>query len=86
MSWACAMQEDKANLYQFLYHVTIVVTFQVKSCPGSFCFYFADQKLVSTLTKSDQFFCLLMIRTFVNFPRSPRILSAERIRGIRGNF
>ena len=28
-----AMQEEVANLYQLMYQVTIVVTFQVKSFP-----------------------------------------------------
>ena len=62
---SCAMQEDKANLYQFLYHVTIVVTFQVKSCPGSFCFYFcrseisfnSDKKWSILLSADDTSFC-----------------------------
>ena len=81
-----AMQEDIANLYEFLYHVTTVVTFQVKSCPESFFSDFVDWKLVLILIKSNQPFCLLIMRSFLNFLLILRICCAERIRGISENF
>ena len=35
-----AMQQELVNLYQFLYHVTPVVIFQVKSWPDTvFCLF-----------------------------------------------
>ena len=34
------MQQEYGNLYQFLYHVTLVVIFQVNSSPDSiFCWF-----------------------------------------------
>ena len=34
------MQQEQGNLYQFLYHVTLVVTFKVNSWPDSILFWF----------------------------------------------
>ena len=43
-----AVQQDLVNLYQFLYHVTPVVIFQVKSWSDSTFFCFVHWELVST--------------------------------------
>ena len=47
------MQQELVNLYQFLYHVTIAVIFQVKSWPESTSYFFIDWELVSTLLKNN---------------------------------
>ena len=80
------MQQELTNFYQFLYHVTPVVIFQVKKWPYSTFYCFAHQKLVSTLLKNNPAFYLVIIQRFLNFPSIPQIRCAERIRGIGGKF
>ena len=74
------------NLYQFLYHVTPVFIFQVKSWSDSTFCCFVHRELVSTLLKDNPAFYLVIIQSFLNFSSIPRIGSAERIRGIGRNF
>ena len=45
------MQQELGNLYQFLYHVTPVFIFQVKSWSDSTCCCFVHWELVQTLLK-----------------------------------
>ena len=66
------MQQELTNFYQFLYHVTPVAIFQVKSW--------------LTLLKNNQTFYLAIMKSFLKFPLIPRIRSGQRIRGIGGNF
>ena len=80
------LQQKLVNFYQFLYHVTPVVIFQVKSWPESTFYCFVDWELVSTLLKNNPAFYLVITQTFLNFPPIPRICSAERIRGISGKY
>ena len=80
------MQQELTNFYQFLYHVTPVVIFQVISWPDPFRCWFCRLEFSSTSLKSNPAICLLILRSFLNFPSIPRIRSRERIRGIGGNF
>ena len=80
------MQQELVNFYQFLYHVIPVAFFQVKSWSDSTFYFFVHWKLVSTRLKNNPGFYLVIIQSFFNFPPIPRIRSAERIRGINGNF
>ena len=66
------MQQELTVFYQFLYHVTPVAIFQVKSW--------------LTLLKKNQAFYLAIMKSFLNFPPIPRIRSGQRISGIGGNF
>ena len=81
-----AMQQELTNFYQFLYHVTPVVIFQVKSSPYSTFYCFVHWNLVSTLLKNNPVFYLAIMKSFPNFPPIPWIRSAERIRGIGEKF
>ena len=63
-----------------------VFIFQVKSWSDSTFCCFVHWELVSTLLKDNPAFYLVIIQSFLNFPLIPRIRSAERIRGITGNF
>ena len=80
------MQQELTNFYQFLYHVTPVVIFQVKSWPYSTFYCFVHWDLVSTLLKNNQAFYLAIMKSFLNFPPIPLIRSGQRFRGIDGNF
>ena len=80
------MQQELTNFYQFLYHVTPVVIFQVKSWSYSNFYRFVHWDLVSTLLKNNQAFYLAIMKSFLNFPLIPLIRSEQRIRGIDGNF
>ena len=80
-----AMQQELVDFYQLLYHVTPVVTFQVKSWPHSTFCIVVDSELVSTLWKNNRVFYLVIIESFLNFPPIPWIGSAERIHGIGEN-
>ena len=80
------MQQELTKFYQFLYHVTPVVIFQVKSWFDSTFYCFVHWELVSTLLKNNPAFYLAIIQSFFNFPEIPWICSAERICGIGGNF
>ena len=80
------MQQELTNFYQFLYHVTPVVIFQVKSWSYSTFYCFVHWDLVSTLLKNNQAFYLAIMKSFLNFPPIRRIRSAEPIRRIGGNF
>ena len=71
------MQQELANFYQFLYHVTPVFIFQVKSWSDSTFCCFVHWELVSTLLKDNPVFYLVIIQSFLNFPPIPRIHSAE---------
>ena len=81
-----SLQEELVNLYQFLYHVTSVGIFQVKSWFDSTFCCFVHRQLVSTLLKSNPAFYLVITQSFLNFPQIPWIDSAELIRGINGYF
>ena len=74
------MQVDTANRYQFLYHVILVVSL------GIFFADFTDAKLVTTHKNGKTSFYTLIIRSFLNFPPTPQICSAERICEISGSF
>ena len=80
------MQQELTNFYQFLYHVTPVVIFQVKSWSYSTFYCFVHWDLVSTLLKNHPVFYLATMKSFPNFSPIPRIRSAERIRGIGEKF
>ena len=80
------MQQESTTFYQFLYHVTPVVIFQVKSWPYSIFYCFVHWDLVSTLLKNNQAFHLAIMKSFLNFPPILRIPSGQRTRGIGGNF
>ena len=80
------MQQELVNFYQFLYHVTPVFIFQVKSWSDSTLWCFVHWELVSVLLKDNPAFYLVNLQRIVNFPLIPRIRSAERIHGIGGNF
>ena len=80
------MQQELANFYQFLYHVSPVFIFQVKSWSDSTFCCLVHWELVSTLLKNNPAFYLVIIQSFFNFSPIPRIRSAKRIRGIGGNF
>ena len=80
------MQQELGNLYQFLYHVTPVFIFQVKRRSDSTCCCFVHWELVQTLLKEKPAFYLVIRQSFLNLPLILRIRSAERIRGIAGNF
>ena len=80
------MQQELGNFYQFLCHVTPVFIFQVKSWSDSTFCCFVHWELVETLLKNNPAFYLAIIKRFLNFPVIFRIRSAERIRGIEGNF
>ena len=77
-----AMQQGFVNLYQFLFHVTPDIIFHVKDWLD---LALVDWKLVSTPSKCNPDFCLIIIRSFLNFLSIPRIRSAKRIRGISRN-
>ena len=62
------MQQELTNFYQFLYHVTPVVIFQVKSWSYSTFYCFVHWDLVSTLLKNNQAFYLAIRKSFPNFP------------------
>ena len=79
------MQQELVSLYQFLYHVTPVVIFPVKSWSNSTFCCFVHWELVSILLKNNPAFYLLIIQSFVNFPPILRIRSSEWIRRIGGN-
>ena len=64
------MQLEFVNLYLFLYQLCETI----------------NLKVVSTMLKCNPDFCLIIIQSFLNLPPIPRIRSAERIRGIGGNF
>ena len=70
------MQQELANLYRFLYHVTPVFIFQVKSWSDSTFCCFVHWELVETLLKDNPAFYLVIIQSFLNFPLIPRIRSA----------
>ena len=57
-----------------------------KSWSDSTLCCFVHWELVSTLLKDNPVFYLVIIQSFLNFPLISRIRSAERIRGIGGNF
>ena len=80
------MQQELANFYHFLYYVTPAVIFQLKSWSDSTFHCFVHWELVETLLKDNPTYYLVIIQSFLNFPLIPRIRSAERIRGITGNF
>ena len=80
------MQQELANSYQFLCHVTPVFIFQVKIWSDSTFCCFVHWELVETLLKNNPAFYLAIIKRFLNFPLIPRIHSAEQIRGIGGNY
>ena len=73
------MQQELANFYQLLYHVTTFIIFQVKSWSDSTLCCFVHCVLVSTLLKNNPDFYLVIIQRFLNFPPILRIRSAERI-------
>ena len=72
-----AMQQELINFYQFLYHVTPAVNFQVKSWPDSVFCRFCRLKFVSTRFKGNPAFCLLILRSSLNFLPIPRIRGGE---------
>ena len=80
------MQQELVNFYHLLYHVTPVVILQVKSWFDSTFRCFVHWELVATLLKDNLAFYLVIIQSFLNCPPIPRIRSAERVRGIGGNF
>ena len=80
------MQQELVNFYQFLYHVTPVVIFQVKSWSESTFYCFVHWELVSTLLKDNPAFYPGTIQNFFNLSPIPRTRSVKRIRGISGNF
>ena len=80
------MQQELVNFYQFLYHVTPVVIFQVKSWSESTFYCFVDWELLSTLLINNPAFYLVIIQSFLTFRPIPRIRSAEQIRRINGKF
>ena len=67
------MQQELANFYQFLYHVTPVFIFQVKSWSDSTFCCFVHSELVQTLLKDNSAFYLAIIKSFLNFPPIPPI-------------
>ena len=73
------MQQELANFYQLLYHVTTFIIFQVKSWSDSTLCCFVHCVLVSTLLENNPDFYLVIIQRFLNFPPILRIRSAERI-------
>ena len=79
------LEQELVNFYQFLYHVTPVVIFQVKSWSDltfQFCTLgtsFNPAKRKSSLLSGNN-------TTFSELSPIPRIRSAERIQGIDGNF
>ena len=58
------MQEDTANLYQFLYHVIPVVSFRGFVLVEIIFADFIDAKLVSTHKNGKTSFYMLIIRSF----------------------
>ena len=80
------MRQKSVNFYQFLYHVTSVDIFEVKSWPVStFCF-FVDWELVPTLLKNNAAFYLVIMQGFLNSLRIQWIRSAARIQRINEKF
>ena len=69
------------NFYQFLYHMTHVVIFQVKNWSDSTFCCFVHWEIVPTLLKNNLAFYLVIIQSFPNFPPIPRIRSVIRISG-----
>ena len=80
------MQQELANLYRFLYHVTPVFIFQAKSWSDSTFCCFVHWELVLTLLKGNPVFYLVIIQKLLNFPPIPRIRSSGRVRGIDEKF
>ena len=80
------MQQELCDLYEFLYHVTPVFIFRVKSWSDSTLCCSVHWDLVSTLLKNNPTFYLTIMKSFLNFSLILQIRSAERIRGIGGNF
>ena len=63
-----AMQQKLANIYQFLYHVTPVVTYQVKSWSDStFCWSFKFSSFLIQVLFFIIFWILPMISTLFHF-------------------
>ena len=61
------MQQKLVNLYQFLYHMTPVIIFQVKSWPDSTYCCFVAWELVSTLLKHNPALHLVTMQSFFQF-------------------
>ena len=80
------MQQILVNFCQFLYRVIPVVIFPTKRWPESTFRCFVDWKLFSTLLKNIPAFYLVIIQSFLNFLRIPRIRFALRICGISRKF
>ena len=68
----------RRDFYQFLYHMTSVVIFQVKSCTDSTLCCFVGWELVSTPWKKNPAFYLVIIQSFLNFTPILRGRSVER--------
>ena len=79
------MPQELVNLSQFLYHVSPVVIFQVKSWSDSTFCCSAHWELASTLLTNNPVVYLVIIQSFLNFPPILRIRIAQRIGGIGGN-
>ena len=58
-----AVQQELVNFYQFLYHVTPAVIFQVKSWPNSTFCCFVDWEVVPTPLKNNPAFHLTIIQS-----------------------
>ena len=65
------------NFHQFLYHMTSVVIFQVKSWTDSTLCYFVGWELVSTPLKKNPAFYLVIMQSFLNFTPILRGSSVE---------
>ena len=81
-----ALPQELVNFYQFLYHVTLVVLFQLKNWSDSTFHCFVHWELVETLLKDNPAFYMVIILNFLNCPTIPWIRSAERIRGTGRSF
>ena len=71
------LRGNATRINQFLYHVTPAVNFQAKSWPDSVFCRFCRLKFVSTWFKGNPAFCLLILRSSLNFLPIPRIRGGE---------
>ena len=56
------MKQEQTNLYQFLYHKSLAVIFEVKSCPDSIFSWFFRLKINLKPDRSKLAFYLLIIQ------------------------
>ena len=78
--------KNKAISINSCYLWPLLLSFSQKAVMNYFSASFVDLRLVLTPIKSNPDYFLLLIPSLVNFLSIPQICSAERIRGIGGNF